>query len=127
MREIPVGAGDLYARLHRFAGRLVDDPSRQPTHDVLLSRLIRHIPVGGQFGRLWYRKDGATGASGNSYEWEGVNFTITARNSRNLLHHVAFCRIFLVIVKFRAGYVGWSAEEPLGEKVRFRGTFRDIL
>ena len=40
MREAPVGAGDLYARLYRFAGRLVDDPSRQPSHAVLLSRLV---------------------------------------------------------------------------------------
>ena len=32
MREIPVGADDLYASLNRLAGRLVDDPTRQPCH-----------------------------------------------------------------------------------------------
>ena len=50
-------------------------------------------------------------------EREGVNFTITPRNSRNLLHSVAFCCIFLVIVKFRAGRMGWSGEEPFDVNV----------
>ena len=40
MREIPVGADDLYPRLHRLAGRLVYDPSRQPSHRLLLFCLV---------------------------------------------------------------------------------------
>ena len=64
MREIPVGAGDLYSRLHRFAGRLVDDPSRQPSHLALLSCLVWGILVRIPFEALWYRKGGASGALG---------------------------------------------------------------
>ena len=40
VREIPVGADDLYSSFNRLAGRLVDDPSRQPSHGALLSCLV---------------------------------------------------------------------------------------
>ena len=67
------------------------------------------------------------GVSDDSYEREGMNFTITPRNFRNLWHGVAFCDISLVIVKFRAGRIGMGRRGTVVEKVRLSGTFRDIL
>ena len=97
MREIPVGADDLYPRLHRLAGRLVDDSTRQPSHLVLLSCLFWGIPMPDPSETLWYRKGGASGTLGLAHGRVAVgrdNATIaTAKileNCKILSHSVAF-------------------------------------
>ena len=48
-------------------------------------------------------------------------------NAEKFKEFVAFCCIFLVIVKFRAGHIGWAEEEPFVANIpEKRRTFPDI-
>ena len=76
---------------------------------------------------LWYTKGGARGRQAASYEREGVNFTITGRNSGNLWHGVAFCGIFSCYCKVECGPFGIDSRGTLIENVQNRRTFADIL